>query len=113
MKKIKIGRMTNLKTILISTYALNLFDLVVTMVLFAIFGSEIELNPLAIILYNYGLIYPAKIIGIGAALCLMYFSIIKVPRLEWTKWIVFDAYAMLAVYHIWGCGALINAAKIS
>ena len=101
-------KITNTKLILWLTYIFNIFDLIVTVVLFKIFGTEIELNPVGVALYDFGLLAFYKIVVIGIAMIVWYKMIQKAPRLEWTKWILFIVYGVLVLYHIWGCKSLIG-----
>lgn len=104
-------KLTNTKLILWLTYIFNIFDLVVTLALFQLFGTGIELNPVGVALYDYGLLVFYKIFVIGFAMFVWYKVIQKAPRMEWTKWILFMVYGILAVYHVWGCKSLIGAMR--
>ena len=107
-EKIKtiLKKIFEMRNVLFMTYAMNLYDLFLSVRLFNDFGKEIELNPIGIWLYEKEMIYPAKMIGIGGALTVLGFMIWKKPKLEWTKWIVFGVYLALTIYHIFGSKAL-------
>ena len=106
-----LKKIANTKLILWITYIFNIFDLIVTVILFNFFGTEIELNPVGVVLYDYGLLAFYKIFVIGFAMFVWYKMIQKAPRMEWTKWIPFIVYGVLALYHIWGCSSLIGAMR--
>lgn len=93
---------------LLIAYALNLFDLVMTSHWIALYGIDIEGNPVGRFLYETGLVYPVKIVGMAFLFLLLYFSVRHRDRgaedtVQWwdvAKWVVLGAYAALAVYHI-------------
>lgn len=94
--------------IYIITYILNLFDLTMTTYWVRRYGIEIEANPIGRWLYQTGVVYPVKIIGVGALLLLLHKAIeqrdtgLETTTQWWDviKWVVFAAYAALAIYHV-------------
>lgn len=89
-----------MKTRLIITYLLNLFDLYCTMLLVNRYGIGIEANPVGKFLLETNLVIPVKTIGIGAALFALYVGIKRYPKWKWISWLVLGVYAVLAVYHV-------------
>lgn len=93
---------------LLIAYALNLFDLIMTSHWISLYGIEIESNPVGRFLYESGLVYPVKIVGMAFLFVLLYFSVkhrdqgLETTTQWWdiAKWIVLAAYAALAIYHI-------------
>ena len=104
-----LKKLTNTKLILWLTYIFNIFDLIVTIALFQVFGTDIELNPVGVVLYDYGLLAFCKIFVIGFAMIVLNKMFKKAPHMEWMKWVIFAVYGGLTVYHIWGCNALLSA----
>lgn len=82
------------------TYALNLFDLAMTLRLYQLYGLSIEASPIGRWLLETNLAIPVKVIGIGAALIALYAGVKRYPRWRWTGWVVLGVYATLAVYHV-------------
>ena len=97
------------KTILITTYLLNIFDALVSVFLFKTIGIEIELNPFGVLLYNEKMLCFYKFGIIGAALILINQLVKKYPRLIWACWIVFSVYFVLAIWHVFGMTSLYTA----
>lgn len=93
---------------LIIAYVLNLFDLVMTNHWVRKFGVEIEGNPIGRWLYQSGIVYPVKIVGVGVLLWLLYKAVkhrdigLENSTQWWdiAKWLVLSAYAALAIYHV-------------
>lgn len=93
---------------LLITYALNIFDLVMTNHWVSKYGIEIEGNPIGRFLYETGLVYPVKIVGVGLLLLLLHFAVKYRDKgtestTQWwdlAKWVVLTAYSLLAVYHV-------------
>lgn len=93
---------------LIIAYALNLFDLVMTSYWISLYGIEIESNPIGRFLYETGLVYPVKIVGMAFLFVLLYFAVKHRDKglestTQWwdiAKWVVLAVYAALAIYHI-------------
>jgi TRAP-type uncharacterized transport system fused permease subunit len=97
-----------MKTRLIITYLLNLFDLICTMHLVKRFGIEIEANPIGRWMIQNGSIYAVKIGVIGVALFVLYRCLMKWQKWKWTSWLVLAVYAILAIYHIFIYLSVIN-----
>ena len=91
---------------LLIAYALNLFDLFMTNHWVGKYGIEIEANPVGRWLFETGLAFPVKIIGIGAAMFALYACIKRKPQYAWTSWLVLAVYAALACYHLYGLARL-------
>lgn len=93
---------------LLIAYALNIFDLIMTSHWVSKYGIDIEGNPLGRLLYETGLVYPVKIVGVGAAMLILYLAVRHQDKgLESTakwwdiaKWIVLAVYSLLAIYHV-------------
>ena len=111
MKKEKLKELFDVKNVLFATYLMNVYDVIISVKLFKDFGKEIELNPLGILLYEKGMLYPAKLIGVGIASIVLYEMLLKRPNLEWVKWIVFGVYFALTIYHIFGSTLLYSVAS--
>lgn len=89
----------------IIAYALNLFDLAATTYWVNRFGSDIEGNPIGRWMYETGIVYPVKIVGIGVLLWILKKAVSRIdtPKKEWwdaASWIVLAVYGTLALYHI-------------
>ena len=91
--------LTNLKTRLIATYVLNIFDLFATSVFINWFGLEIEANPLAKVLFSNNTIYVVKTIMVAFGLFLLYKLVPKHNKYNWVTWAIFIVYLVLALYH--------------
>ena len=94
-----------MKLRLFTTYLLNLFDLAMTTHWVNLYGLEVEGNPVGRWLYKSGIVYPAKIVGVGLLLWLLYEAAAKIdtPKYKWwdlTSWAVLAVYGFVAVYHI-------------
>lgn len=89
-------------------YGLNLFDLIMTSHWISLYGIEIEGNPVGRFLYETGLVYPVKIVGMAFLFVLLYFSVKHRDKglestTQWwdiAKWVVLAAYSALAIYHL-------------
>lgn len=101
MQKIKtfLG-LNNLKSRLWFVLTLNLFDLLATQLWISLFGTEVEGNPLARIMFENNTVYFYKIILIPAMLYLLYKILPNHKNYEWTTWVLFYVYAGIAVYHL-------------
>ena len=93
-------KLDDLNTRLNMVFILNIFDLLATTLWIQLFGSEVEGNPLARIMFENNSIYFAKTIGV--ALCVIFLRKV-IPthkKYEWLTWVIFVVYAALAVYHL-------------
>lgn len=94
-----------MKNRIIIAYILNLADLAFTTYWVNKFGLGIEANPIGRWLYQTGMVYPVKIVGMAILFWILYTAIKKIdtPKKEWwdsVSWVVLVAYGVLAVYHI-------------
>lgn len=64
-----------MKKRLFLAYLLNLFDLVMTLRLYRLYGIGIEGNPMGRWLIETGLAVPVKVFGIGACLIALYAAV--------------------------------------
>lgn len=96
---LRLTGLTNLKTRLIATYVLNIFDLVATAIFINWFGLDVEANPFAKLLFSNDAVYIFKTLMVAAGLLILYKLIPKHPKYNWVTWIVFTVYFALALYH--------------
>ena len=101
MKKFKsLFGLNNLKTRLVFVWLLNIFDLVATQLWVSVFGTEVEGNPLARIMFENNTVYFYKLIFIPALLYFLYKVLPNHKNYEWTTWVLFFVYFALAIYHV-------------
>ena len=86
--------------IILITYLLNLYDLVMTTLWVNLYGLSIEGNPIGRWMLVHNVAWVVKIFVVGALLAAMGVCIRKRPQLAWAAYIPFTAYAALAAYHI-------------
>lgn len=93
---------------LLIAYALNLFDLAATTYWVNRFGLEIEGNPIGRWLYETGIAYPVKIVGMAVLFWLLHRAVQyrdegHAKTFEWwdiASWLVLAVYGLLALYHV-------------
>ena len=86
--------------IILITYLLNVYDLVMTTLWINRYGLSIECNPIGRWLFAHNVAWVVKIFVVGALLALMGVCIRKRPQLAWAAYIPLTVYAALAAYHI-------------
>jgi hypothetical protein len=97
-----------MKIRLIIAYLLNLFDLAMTSHWVNKYGLEIEGNPIGRWLYQTGLVYPFKIVGMAFLFCLLHMAVQHRDKgtehsFQWwdiASWVILAVYGILAIYHI-------------
>lgn len=91
----------SIKTRLLTTYILNIFDWVCTTVFVNMFGTEIEGNALMRSAFENGLVNAYKLIGVAILCAILYYFKDKYTKLvNISSWIVFSVYSALAIYHL-------------
>lgn len=85
-----------------ATYVMNILDWAVSIFLFSVFTTDIELNPLGVILYDAKSLALYKFGIIGFALLILYKVTEKYPKYKWACWIPFGVYTVLTMWHVFG-----------
>lgn len=89
-----------MKTRLITTYTLSLFDLVCTLLLVRLYGIGIEANPIGTIMLSFPpLLIAYKVIGVGVCLWVLYrLREHRAARIGLS--VCLCVYSALAMYHV-------------
>ena len=94
----------SIKNQLFLLYGLNLFDLCATALWIFMFGTEVEANPIARIMFEQNTIFFYKAVVVAAMEFLLYKAIPKYPKWKWTIWFLSAVYSCIACYHLFlGC----------
>lgn len=89
-----------MKQRLMTTYALNLIDLVFTLVLVSLYGVGIEGNPIGAFLIGNHLAIPYKTVAVGLMFLLLYRLDKRAHRaVNAASWVLFGVFAALCIYH--------------
>ena len=90
----------NLKGQLILLFCLNIFDLLATTLWIVMFGTEVEGNPIARVMFEQNTIYFYKTVMVGAMELILYKAIQKYPKWMWSIWFLIAVYSGIAIYHL-------------
>ena len=89
-----------MKIRLIATYLLNLFDLICANYWISLYGLSVEGNPIGRWLYENNLVVQVKVFVIGALLVVLYDTVKRNPKWNWTSYLLLAVYSVIAIYHI-------------
>lgn len=94
----------DLKKQLILLYSLNIFDLLATTLWIFMFGTEVEGNPIARVMFEQNTIFFYKAIVVAAMELILYKAIPRHPKWKWAIWFLIAVYSGIALYHLFlGC----------
>lgn len=91
----------SVKTKLLITYILNIFDWVCTTVFVNMFGTEIEGNTLMRSAFENGMVNAYKLVGVAVLCMVLYYFKDKHPNLiNISSWVILGVYSALSIYHL-------------